>query len=256
MLRGKYFLLMNTPISISKPRPPNLYYKSSPQFNTQTQTTTTNNTTSNTKSKKINPLTPHSKPPPKTTPQHHPKTISHFNPNPPITASALKQSIIQVYKNKHHSPPSQVQSQHKSPSSKIYFSSRNKHPFINKYDKYNTQSRLYELSHEYDKIYFDNANFIERMEHYSLKGNLKEAKMNEILQEQKPRISEKQRVDTFNRLIEDSNRRADKKEQMEGITYDVITMKDIEMMNLKKNKTNRISYKKWEKVYKERFKDK
>ena len=254
MLRGKYFLLMNTPIPISKPHPPNLlYYKSSPKFTTPT--TTTNNTTSNTKSKKINPLTSHSKLPPKTTPQHHPKTISHFSPHPSSTTSTLKQSIIQIYKNKHRSPPSKIQSQHKFTSTKTNFSSRNKHPLPNKYDKYNTQSRLYELSREYDKINFDNTNFIERMEHYTLKSNLKETKMNEMLQEQKPRISEKQKVDTFNRLIEDSNRRADKKEQMEGITYDVITMKDIEM-NSQKNRTKRISYKQWEKVYKERFKDK
>ena len=251
MLRGKYFLLMNTPIPISKPRPPNLYYKSSPKFTTQT--TTTNNTTSNTKSKKINPLSSHSKFPPKTSPQHHPKTISHFSPHPSTTTSTLKQSIIQIYKSKHNSPPSQVQT--KSTSTKTYFSSRNKHPLPNKYDKYNTQTRLYELSHEYDKINFDNTNFIERMEHYTLKGNLKETKMNEMLQEQKPRISEKQKVDTFNRLIEDSNRRADKKEQMEGITYDVITMKDIEM-NSKKKRTKGITDKEWEKIYKERFKDK
>ncbi len=81
--------------------------------------------------------------------------------------------------------------------------------YKNKYEKYDKINLAYELYHEYQKINFNKESipFLERMELYSIKKFLREYKLEELIQMQTPKISEEQIINTFNRLIEDSNRR-------------------------------------------------
>ena len=128
----------------------------------------------------------------------------------------------------------------------------------NKYNKYNTQELIYQIENEYSKIQFNNENdFIKRMENYTLKKILQEKKVNEILNKQKPKINEKKLVETFNRLIEDSNRRNEERIKKSKITSDDIIMNDIEE-NLKKSKSHKqiITKKYWDQIYEKRFKEK
>ena len=128
----------------------------------------------------------------------------------------------------------------------------------NKYNKYNTQELIYQIENEYSKIQFNNENdFIKRMENYTSKKILQEKKVNEILNKQKPKINEKKLVETFNRLIEDSNRRNEERIKKSKITSDDIIMNDIEE-NLKKSKSHKqiITKKYWDQIYEKRFKEK
>ena len=128
----------------------------------------------------------------------------------------------------------------------------------NKYNKYNTQELIYQIENEYSKIQFNNENdFIKRMENYTSKKILQEKKVNEMLNKQKPKINEKKLVETFNRLIEDSNRRNEERIKKSKITSDDIIMNDIEE-NLKKSKSHKqiITKKYWDQIYEKRFKEK
>jgi len=79
----------------------------------------------------------------------------------------------------------------------------------NHFEKYDKEKISYEIYHQYQKLNFNCTSipFIQRMELYSLKRCLKDYKVEELTNLQSPKISEKEIVKTFNRLIEDSNRR-------------------------------------------------
>ena len=79
----------------------------------------------------------------------------------------------------------------------------------NRFEKYDKERISYEVYHQYQKLNFNYSSipFIQRMELYSLKKCLKDYKIEELTNLQSPKISEKEIVQTFNRLIEDSNRR-------------------------------------------------
>ena len=127
-----------------------------------------------------------------------------------------------------------------------------------KYNKYNTQELIYQIENEYSKMQFNNENdFIKRMENYTSKKILQEKKVNEILNKQIPKIEEKKLIETFNRLIEDSNRRNEEKIKKSKITSDDILMNDIEK-HFKKSKSHKQikTNKQWNQIYDERFKEK
>ena len=218
----------------------------------------------NSKPKKINLLSPMSLKPP--TPSNNQNLSSNNTTNKtmhkPIQTNpnAIKESIVEFYnfkksvqssKSNSSQKPSNLNSSKRSTTFNKHLSKAPQ----SKYEKYNAQNQLYQLSNDYSKIAFDNKNFIERMEHYSLKNNLKEIKLNELLQESKPKITEKQRLATFNRLIEDSNRRTEQKEKLDALNSGKTQMKGNTVF-LSRCDSAPLSNKKWEKTYKKRFKDK
>ena len=103
--------------------------------------------------------------------------------------------------------------------------------------------------------------FIQRMELYSLKRCLKDYKIEELTNLQSPKISEKEIVQTFNRLIEDSNRRLFKSKKISNQKNK--ENKDIDIKSNKKNNINinkgnhvekkTFSKKKWDEIYEKRF---
>jgi hypothetical protein len=90
------------------------------------------------------------------------------------------------------------------------------------------------------------------MELYSLKKCLKDYKIEELTNLQSPKISEKEIVQTFNRLIEDSNRRLCKSKKV----LNKKEPKEMKINNKKKEIKKSFSKKKWDEIYEKRFKSK
>jgi hypothetical protein len=86
-----------------------------------------------------------------------------------------------------------------------------------KYEIYNKENLAYEIYHDYKKLNFNDKKipFLKRMELYSIKRNLKEEKINELLNLRSPKISEKKRRKTFNNLIKDIKIRKEKRAKRE-----------------------------------------
>ena len=79
----------------------------------------------------------------------------------------------------------------------------------NRFEKYDKEKLSYEIYHQYQKLNFEKEKlpFLERMQLYALKKCLQDYKIEELTNIKSPKISEKKIIHTFNRLIEDSNRR-------------------------------------------------
>ena len=125
----------------------------------------------------------------------------------------------------------------------------------NKYNKYNRSEQAYKILNEYSKMeFYDNNDFIQRMDNYSSKRRLQDEKINELLKKQKPTLPEDKLIKPFNRLIEDSNRRNELKNKK--ICSDDILMNEINN-HLKKNKSAKNIIKRdWKVIYNERFQSK
>ena len=147
----------------------------------------------------------------------------------------------------------------------------------NHFEKYDKEKISYEIYHQYQKLNFNYTSipFIQRMELYSLKRCLKDYKVEELTNLQSPKISEKEIVKTFNRLIEDSNRRLinnkkilNKKERNEtdinnnkknnnnkNNNSKADNNKNKININKKENKKVKNNYnkKRWDEIYEKRF---
>ena len=79
----------------------------------------------------------------------------------------------------------------------------------NRFEKYDKEKLSYEIYHQYQKLNFEKEKlpFLERMQLYALKKCLQDYKIEELTNIKSPKIPEKKIIHTFNRLIEDSNRR-------------------------------------------------
>ena len=122
----------------------------------------------------------------------------------------------------------------------------------NRYEQYNTEQLAYKAYNKYSKCRPKDANFLDRMKFYAIKNQTKSDAVNIIVEKSKKKISEKEKILTFNRLIEDSNRRAEVKNRINLIhsNKDVAT----EMFDNKNNMIHQPKKKfdkdKWEKRYK------
>ena len=120
----------------------------------------------------------------------------------------------------------------------------------NRFEKYDKEKISYEIYHQYQSIHFDKQiPFLERMDLYNLKKILKDYKVEELTKLQSPKTSNKKAINTFNRLIEDSNRRIIN-------SYQKNENKNV----IEKKKINRVSKsfdkKKWNEIYEKRFNSK
>lgn len=75
------------------------------------------------------------------------------------------------------------------------------------------------------------------------KRQTKEERLDKLVEKNKVKINEHERIKTFNRLIEDANRRIEAQDQMEDMR-----------IKLEKTNTNNKKYKfeEWEEIYNER----
>ena len=148
--------------------------------------------------------------------------------------------------------------------------STNKKLKNNRFEKYDKERISYEIYHEYQKLNFNfkTIPFIQRMELYSLKRCLKDYKVEELAHQQSPKIPEKEKIQTFNRLIEDSNRRLfkTKKNERKKINEEKnIKTKEISVINNKNKNSEKkeilkekkvFNKKKWDEIYEKRFSSK
>lgn len=116
------------------------------------------------------------------------------------------------------------------------------------YSQYDIQQLCYDLVKEYSHLKIDkDESFMRRMLFDVFKRQTKEERMNKLVERNKVKIDENERVKTFNRLIEDANRRLEAQEKMEQ-------MKDKLDENLMVgNSAKKYKFDEWEEIYEERF---
>jgi hypothetical protein len=113
------------------------------------------------------------------------------------------------------------------------------------FQAYDIQQLSYDLVKEYSHLKIDkDETFMRRMLFDVFKRQTKEERMNKLIERNKIKIDENERIKTFNRLIEDANRRLEAQEKIEK-------MKE----KLNENSFNNKKYKseEWNEIYDERF---
>ena len=85
----------------------------------------------------------------------------------------------------------------------------------NKFEAYNLDNLAYEAIKKYSKFKPKNFSFFERMKFYAIKQQTKNYMINMMINKSKTKIKETEKILTFNRLINDSNRRSEAKNRIE-----------------------------------------
>ena len=117
-----------------------------------------------------------------------------------------------------------------------------------KYENYNLEQMRYNFLKEYSNIHLDKSeNFLKRMKFDICKRQMKEYKINELIEQNKVRMDEEGRIEAFNRLISDANRRLEAQENLEN-------MKNKLSEDLINNEKKKYSDEIWNEIYKKRFK--
>ena len=135
------------------------------------------------------------------------KQLTNLN-NIEISISKIKQSIIEHNKNKlnnisKHLTPKEDNKKIRLRNNSESYNKKYETQLFNRYNKYNISDILYQIDKTYSKINFNDKDFITRMNNYATKRNLRDDKINEILNDNKPKISKENLLKIFNRLIED-----------------------------------------------------
>ena len=119
-----------------------------------------------------------------------------------------------------------------------------------KFEKFNTEQMRYDLMKEYSNIKPNKENgFFSRMQFYSLKRKRKQEKINKLIELNKYKLTEEEREKTFNRLIDDANRRMIERNKI----LEEEKMNEEEMrINSEYKRYNNME---WNKIYNERFKE-
>ena len=126
-----------------------------------------------------------------------------------------------------------------------YFSVKNNN---SKFEKYDIGQISYEIMKDYSNIRQDKDNdFLERVKFDSLKRNNKNKIVNKLVEKNKCKLDEPQRVKAFKRLMNDANRRIYEKKQKENLE-ELSKYKDL--YNDKK-----YNEEEWNEIYKKRFKN-
>ena len=116
------------------------------------------------------------------------------------------------------------------------------------YDNYDLQKLAYSLIKDYSLIQINkDEKFLDRMKFDIYKRQSKDERINQLLEENKKKIDEVERIKTFNRLIEDANRRNEANENLKkkeaNLKHELISPKN------KKYNVNE-----WNNIYQKRFK--
>ena len=118
-----------------------------------------------------------------------------------------------------------------------------------KYENYNLEKMRYDFLKKYSYIHVDkDENFLNRMKFDIFKRQSKEEKINALVEQNKAKIDEDERVSTFNRLISDANRRIEAQDNLENMKNKLSE----DIINTDKKKYN---YEVWNEIYNKRFKN-
>ena len=118
-----------------------------------------------------------------------------------------------------------------------------------KFDNYDIQQIRYNLLKEYSYFKIDkDKEFLKRMQFDIYKRQIKEDKINQLLEQKKPKIDEDERIKAFNRLIIDANRRIEAQENLEN-------MKNKLEEDITAGPQKKYSDEEWKEIYNKRFKN-
>jgi hypothetical protein len=92
---------------------------------------------------------------------------------------------------------------------------KNYDPIENKFEAYNLDNLAYDAIKKYSKFKPKNFSFYERMKFYAIKQQTKNYMINMMINKAKTKMKETEKILTFNRLINDSNRRSEAKNRIE-----------------------------------------
>ena len=111
-----------------------------------------------------------------------------------------------------------------------------------KFEKYNKENMAYKVYHDYQKLNFNDEeyedyNFLERMELYSIKRNLKDKTINEYIRIKSPKLPNDRLNQVFDDLINDVKIRKQNKEKREKEELNFINYEN-RNNNLKNKKVN------------------
>ena len=122
--------------------------------------------------------------------------------------------------------------------------------YLNKFENYNDELKRYYFNKEYSNFHINiEENFMERMQFDIYKRQIKEERLNDLVEQNKVKIDEDQKIKTFNRLIEDANRRLKAQTNMNEL-QNQLNDDLISATNFYK----RYNGDEWDEIYKKRFK--
>ena len=118
-----------------------------------------------------------------------------------------------------------------------------------KFDNYNIEQMRYNLVKGYSYLHIDkDENFLNRMQFDIYKRQLKEDRINKLVEQNKVKIDEDERIKAFNRLIIDANRRLEAQENLEN-------MKNKLEEDITAGPQKKYSDEEWKEIYNKRFKN-
>ena len=126
----------------------------------------------------------------------------------------------------------------------------NNNYYLNKFENYNDELKRYYFNKKYSNFHINvEENFLERMQFDIYKRQIKEERLNDLVEQNKVKIEEEKRIKTFNHLIEDANRRL--KAQ---INMDELKNQLNEDLISSSNFYKKYNDDEWNEIYKKRFK--
>ena len=118
-----------------------------------------------------------------------------------------------------------------------------------KFENYNIQKMRYNIFKEYSSKPIDkNIEFLDRMKIDIYNRQIKEDVVNKVLEQNKTKIDEDERIKAFNRLIIDANRRTEAQENLEN-------MKNRLEEDIISEPQKKYTDEEWKEIYNKRFKN-
>lgn len=115
------------------------------------------------------------------------------------------------------------------------------------YENFDIQQLTYSIMKNYSQLKINKEeSFMERMKFDIYKRQIKEERVNKLVEQNKIKIEEEERIKAFNRLIEDANRRIEAQQNLEQ-------MKNKLEEDLIGPPIRKYTPEEWENIYKERF---
>ena len=124
---------------------------------------------------------------------------------------------------------------------------------LNKYEQYNTEALAYEAIKNYSHCKPKEKNFLQRMEFYSVKKQTEGKIIDLMVNKAVRKIPEKEKIIIFNRLIEDSNRRAEAKNRIEIINQNKKIANEIYDDKIFKKKKKKFDQREFDDIYQQKI---
>ena len=124
---------------------------------------------------------------------------------------------------------------------------------LNKYEQYNTEALAYEAIKNYSHCKPKESNFLQRMEFYSVKKQTEGKIIDLMVNKAVRKIPEKEKLIIFNRLIEDSNRRAEAKNRIEILNQDNKIANEMYNDKIFKKKKKKFDQREFDDIYEQKI---